>query len=92
MKGDIGGGGRMKLAPGAGAPIPLAGTIFQLCMKTAIVLGSCYAVFLVYIAMTYTQDWLEKLRVLPLLIVAVTVPLLGAVLLIQKEHLMELRY
>ncbi|RLM87480.1 hypothetical protein C2845_PM04G03450 [Panicum miliaceum] len=52
-------------------------------LKTAIVLGSCYVVFVVYIAMTYTQSWLEKLRVLPLLMVAVTVPLLGAVL-IQK--------
>ncbi|PUZ68533.1 hypothetical protein GQ55_2G036000 [Panicum hallii var. hallii] len=84
MKGDAGGGGRVRLqAPAAGAPSPLADTIFHLCMKTAIVLGSCHVVFVVYIAMTYTQSWLEKLRVLPLLIVAVTVPLLGAVL-IQK--------
>uniref|UniRef100_A0A0A9D5Y7 Uncharacterized protein n=1 Tax=Arundo donax TaxID=35708 RepID=A0A0A9D5Y7_ARUDO len=57
--------------------------MFLVLQKTAIVLGSCYVVFIGHIAMTYTQDWSEKLRVLPLLIVAVTVPLLGAVL-IQK--------
>ncbi|CAL5091254.1 unnamed protein product [Urochloa decumbens] len=82
MNGDTTGGGRVKLAPATGPSSPLANTIFHFCMKTAIALGSCYVVFVVYIAVI-TQSWLEKLRVLPLLIVAVTVPLLGAVL-IQK--------
>ncbi|CAN6165239.1 unnamed protein product [Urochloa humidicola] len=82
MNGDTARGGRLKLAPAAGASSPLANAIFHFCMKTAIVLGSFYVVFVAYIAMI-THSWLEKLQVLPLLIVAVTVPLLGAVL-IQK--------
>lgn len=57
----------------------LADHIFKFCMKSAIVVGSCYFVLVSYIAISYPQ--LEKLHLLPFFGVAVTVPLYAAYLL-----------
>lgn len=64
----------------------MVSALIRLCLQVAaVVLGSCYFAFVGYIAMEYAESWLEKLRMLPLLIASLTIPLLGAVL-IRKKH------
>jgi hypothetical protein len=58
--------------------------LFFFCMQiAAVILGSCYAVCIAYITIAYPRGWVEKLQMLPLVIVSMIIPLLGAVM-IQK--------
>jgi hypothetical protein len=43
-------------------------------------LAGIYFVLLSYVAVTYTPSWAEKLRLSPLFLLAIIVPLLGAVM------------
>jgi DMSO reductase anchor subunit len=64
----------------------LDGSTFLLSLqKTAIALAGVYFVFLSYVLVAYTPSWAEKLRLSPLLILAVIVPLLGAVMIWEQR-------
>jgi hypothetical protein len=43
-------------------------------------LSVIYLVLLSYVVVTYTPSWAEKLRLSPLFLLAIIVPLLGAVM------------
>jgi hypothetical protein len=44
-----------------------------------------YAAFVLYVTEIYTHSWMEKLQMLPLCIIAVTAPMLWAIM-IRKYH------
>jgi hypothetical protein len=59
-------------------------TYSLLLQKTAMALAGIYFVLLSYVAVTYTPSWAEKLRLSPLFLLAIIVPLLGAVMIRQQ--------
>jgi hypothetical protein len=54
--------------------------LFLFLQKAVIILGSCYVVFVAYIAMTYPRSWVEELQLLPLIIVSIIIPVLAVVM------------
>jgi hypothetical protein len=48
-------------------------------------LAGVYLVFLSYVAVTYTPTWTEKLRLSPLFLLTVIVPLLGAAMIREQR-------
>jgi hypothetical protein len=59
--------------------------VLLLLQKTAMALAGIYLLFLSYVAVTYTPTWTEKLRLSPLFLLTVIVPLLGAAMIREQR-------